>query len=348
MNSDRPTVSVLIPVYNAGPYFIHAVQSVLDQTYSALQQVVIIDDGSTDNTALDADTAKARDPRVTVIHTSNCGIAAARNRALDVAIGQFVFWVDGDDILHPDAIAVAIDCQSKTDTDIVVLGVTKKLGTLGKGNGCNEIMHPSKMLENLLRQHHFVYNTSLWAKLWRRTLFDELRFRPGTIFEDLDVVPRAIARANAIAVCHRHLYYYRCHETSYMHTLSPRLFDALDVTRRLEQWLTDNPTVGPSDSKLAIVPSARLAAAARDRRFSAVFNAFNLIVGMDDNTRRNFMRDSCLPTADALMEIIRQYRVEVLSSRHARLKNRTGALLSYGGKGFLTTLACVHKYFFNS
>lgn len=92
--------SIIIPVYNVEPYLKECLNSVLNQSYKNLE-ILIVDDGSTDNSGLICD-SYCYDPRVTVFHQPNSGVSVARNTALDHASGEYIFFVDSDDFIHPD------------------------------------------------------------------------------------------------------------------------------------------------------------------------------------------------------------------------------------------------------
>lgn len=114
----RPDLTVIVPVYNAAPYLVECLDSILAQTKADFE-VIIVDDGSTDGSGKICDQYQIRDNRVTVIHTLNQGTYPARNLALDKAKGKFLFFVDADDFIDPDAFAVLFRAQEESGADFV-------------------------------------------------------------------------------------------------------------------------------------------------------------------------------------------------------------------------------------
>jgi len=122
MNTEKPLVSVLVPVYNVEEYLAESLDSVVGQTYRQLE-IIVIDDGSTDCTGQIADEYAEKDSRIKVIHQKNAGVPFARNAGLEVATGDFITFLDGDDWFAPDLIETQLETIKKWDADIAVCGV---------------------------------------------------------------------------------------------------------------------------------------------------------------------------------------------------------------------------------
>lgn len=116
-----PMISVIMPVYNTGNVLIQTVKSVLDQTYRDFE-LLLIDDGSTDESGVLCDTFAKQDPRIVVIHQPNGGICAARNTGLCVAKGSYITFCDHDDLYLPELLQTEIEAAEKYDADMVVVG----------------------------------------------------------------------------------------------------------------------------------------------------------------------------------------------------------------------------------
>lgn len=114
-------VSVIIPVFNVAPYLPACLDSVISQTYSNIE-IVVVDDGSTDQSARIADSYAERDDRVRVIHKVNGGLSDARNAGLNVVQGDFVMLVDGDDWIDPEAVSALLETAQSTEADVVICG----------------------------------------------------------------------------------------------------------------------------------------------------------------------------------------------------------------------------------
>ena len=116
-----PLVSVIIPVYNVKHYIRECIDSVIHQTYSNLD-IILIDDGSVDGSDSMCDYYKLKDKRIRVIHQENHGLSAARNAGLDVMLGDFVSFLDSDDSFFPDMIQKMVSGIVKTNSDIIACG----------------------------------------------------------------------------------------------------------------------------------------------------------------------------------------------------------------------------------
>lgn len=311
-----PDVSVIVPIFNAAEYLDDCISSILASTYANFE-LILVDDGSTDTSGALCDAYAAKDNRVRVMHTPNHGVSAARNTAIKASRGRYLTFVDADDIVAPQM----IEClRSMLDgqTPAAVVGVTmdyEKPAT--KSINKKITLSGTTAAARLLHQKSFLYNTIPGGKMFDGHLFDSLHFNPGR-FEDLDIMPRLFVKAGHVAYKKTNLYYYRQHSTAFSHTVSPARLDALNVTANLETW--------------AYGISSKLYHGARDRHFSAAFNIFNLIVS-------NKLKDTPHNLVSHCWTIIRQRRRQLLFSRHTRLKNRIGALVSYLGRRITTQIA---------
>lgn len=115
-------VSIIIPVYKVEPYIRHALDSVVSQTYRNLQ-IILVDDGSPDNCGVICDEYASGDSRITVIHKENGGVSSARNTGMDMATGEWIYFMDADDWIEPKTIELALASAKKTGADMVFFGV---------------------------------------------------------------------------------------------------------------------------------------------------------------------------------------------------------------------------------
>ena len=118
-----PTVSVIIPVYKVERYLDACVESVIGQTYTDLE-ILLVDDGSPDCCPAMCDVWAEKDPRIRVIHRKNGGLSAARNTGIEAASGKFLIFTDSDDRMEPDAVRRAVEAQRKYDADLVLYNLT--------------------------------------------------------------------------------------------------------------------------------------------------------------------------------------------------------------------------------
>ena len=231
------TVSIITPVYNAAAHLPRCLDSLRAQTYEDLQ-VILIDDGSTDASPALCDEAAAQDPRFTALHQQNAGPGAARNAGLGAAAGAWLMFVDADDTLDADYVERMLVCAGKTGADLVASDCL-----IAEANGARRfgMVVPNRLYttRNALFEDFLAGRLpwSLWAKLYRRELFDGLRFDPADyIAEDLDANLRIFAR-EGLKLATTSLTGYRYHVVggSVDHSFTPRHLRQFEVFERVVQ-----------------------------------------------------------------------------------------------------------------
>ncbi len=210
-----PLVSVIVPVYNTGPFLPRCIDSVLSQTYSHVE-LLLIDDGSTDGSGAVCDAYAESDPRVRVIHKANGGISHARNTGLDAAKGDFIAFSDHDDFYAPTFIGQLLALCLSYDCDIAHCRHAS-----GSADRCPDARgdEPVRIYTNRQLLERFYTDASIycWDKLYRRQIFDQVRFPNGTYTgEDLMIVHRTLFAAQRIAVTEARLYYHYTNPGSVM------------------------------------------------------------------------------------------------------------------------------------
>ncbi len=204
MHDEAAKISVIIPVYKVEKYLDRCIESVVNQTYTNLE-IILVDDGSPDRSGEICDAWAHRDKRIRVIHQKNGGLSAARNAGLDIACGDYIGFVDSDDYIHQDMYLSmyqkAISCRS----DIVVCGferVDEKGNSIsGAGFSPNSESQFSTISTRIM--------CVVWNKLYRGELFDCLRFPVGKVYEDVFVMPRLLQTSRNTNVIRESLYFYR-------------------------------------------------------------------------------------------------------------------------------------------
>lgn len=218
-------VSVIIPVYNVQTYLREALDSVLCQTYTNLE-IIIIDDGSTDNCGGICDEYARKDSRILVIHQNNRGLSAARNTGLENANGKVIAFLDSDDSYCPDYINEMIAEMIYKKSDIVVCKYTthKTVDILSQTG--NEKLEPSIMQGKYNRKSALRaladrgINVGVWNKIYKHELWSDIRFPEGHVSEDLDTTYKLFDRCNSVVVLDKPLYMYRIRPGSITFTYS--------------------------------------------------------------------------------------------------------------------------------
>lgn len=233
---EEKLISVIIPVYKAEAYIKQCLDSVLAQTHKRLE-IILVDDGSPDDSGTICDAYAQKDIRIKVIHKENGGASSAKNAALDIATGEYIGFVDSDDQIHPQMYELLLYYAVKDDSDMVSTEREPKISKdifdpIADGEGRLVVT-----ADEVLKRFHQEYYSRLWMsyqiKLFRREIFAGHRFREGIIYEDTDLFPETIRRCNRITIIPLLLYYYTLSDNSVMRaSFSTKRYMILGVWRR--------------------------------------------------------------------------------------------------------------------
>lgn len=219
----QPLISVIIPCYQVEAYIERCLDSVLEQTYQNLQ-IILVDDGSLDNSGSICDQYEKKDTRIQVIHQENQGLSAARNTGLSIAKGEYISFVDSDDQIASNMIEVLYGVAENKQADIVMCDYEKVSEDYNMLESNLPVAYENQLeqgvlVTNVMEEYFFSDDTSytvVWNKLYRRELFSKLRFPVGKKVEDEFVSYRLLYQANAVARVRKKLYFYRMREDSIM------------------------------------------------------------------------------------------------------------------------------------
>lgn len=208
-------ISIIIPVYNGERYISACLRSLLEQTYIDWN-AILINDGSTDNSLSEMQLFAEKDPRIVVLSQNNQGVAAARDRGIREANGEYIFFLDIDDTLLPDCLEKLV-CEFEENVDMVVSAfyMVRKSRRVKK-HVRKAILEKVEYLRKVLSGH---YGWELCAKMYRRELFDELLSVPRhiRIGEDAAIFMQLAARARKVKVINEALYNYIQYPSSASH-----------------------------------------------------------------------------------------------------------------------------------
>lgn len=243
---DSGLISIIIPVFNVRTYLERALESVIRQTYSHLE-IIVIDDGSTDGSGVICDEFARRDDRIKVVHQENRGLSSARNAGLDMMNGEVVAFLDSDDSYHPDYIKAMAEAMDRENADIVVCKYTVQYADKKTRPIMKEAARPSgkagmyRRNEALRALADGTVNVSVWNKLYRRKLWEVVRFPDGHNFEDLDTMFRIFDRCRTVLVLDQSLYYHLRRPGSITDTVSEEnLRDRLLAMWHFEEYISAN------------------------------------------------------------------------------------------------------------
>ncbi len=206
-------ISIIVPVYNTQNYLAKCFDSIARQTYSNIE-VIIVDDGSTDSSPEMCDEWGVKDDRFMIIHQTNQGQAAARNRGIDTASGKYIAFVDSDDYVSDNLIEDLYLAISQNNADISLCGYYEyhKNKTIVGGPMKNCVLNKEAALEELIKDKEI--KSFPWGRLFDKKLFDGIRFPVGRNYEDLAINYRLFYKASIICAIDEQLYHYQIREGS--------------------------------------------------------------------------------------------------------------------------------------
>lgn len=210
---EKDLLSVIVPVYNVEPYLSECVNSILNQTYKNFE-VILVDDGSTDNSGELCDRFAEKDLRVRVIHKKNGGLSSARNIGVGESKGEYICFVDSDDMISSDYLKILYENAVNFNVDVSMCGFAKFTAS-------DELYYVSENVSSKIDKKEILNRltgvgtepalaiTVAWNKLIKRSVADRISFPIGKLHEDEFYINSLLQTANIFAETSAELYYYR-------------------------------------------------------------------------------------------------------------------------------------------
>lgn len=201
---DNYLISIIVPVYNVEKFLSRCVDSILTQTYQNWE-LILVDDGSPDSSPAICDEYASRDSRIKVIHKKNGGQAEARNRGMDIATGDYIMFVDSDDYVHPNMLKTMLDVAIHEGADIVQCSYLQGDADIFPQISERKTLHTF--------DNHSIFSSTkqkiiLWAKLYKKSLWNGIRIPVGIYYEDDASTWQLYYKSNKIVVLDIPYYYY--------------------------------------------------------------------------------------------------------------------------------------------
>ncbi|WP_182438645.1 MULTISPECIES: glycosyltransferase family 2 protein [Lachnospiraceae] len=224
-------VSIIVPVYNVEQYLKECIESILAQTWKNFE-VILVDDGSTDSSGKICDEYSQKKEFISVIHKKNGGLSSARNAGIDVAQGDYLAFIDSDDVVHPRYLSELVAIVKKEKADLAACNFC--VGSLCRWKNFSEVKYDIRCNEDVLKKmnDNDVVVTVAWNKLYHAKFFREygLRYPVGKIHEDMFLTPQILYYTKKMVITNEQLYFYRQRENSIMNSsFSIKQLDALDA-----------------------------------------------------------------------------------------------------------------------
>ena len=206
----NPEISIIVPVYNVEKYLKRCIDSILNQSFTDFE-LILVDDGSTDNSGKIIDEYEIKDERIKVIHKENGGQGSARNRGLDIAKGNYIGFIDSDDWIHKDMYKILYENIIKYNMDISQIDHKPTSSYINDEDIINEKVH---IVDNILEEFGNCTSFELlpyifvWNKLYKADIWSNFRFPENKFAEDLRVIYKIYDKSNKMIKIDRKLYYY--------------------------------------------------------------------------------------------------------------------------------------------
>lgn len=216
---NRPLISIIIPVYNAESYIRRCIESVLSQTYKEIQ-VILINDGSTDNTLSILEEYSRSDSRIQLINKDNSGVSKTRNIGIDISDGEYIGFVDADDYLEPEMYEKLYNAIKKTAADVACCGYYQDFDTykyeisvddslLADNKTYYELCGTSNILGQYFRQDiRSGIGDGNWNKLFRKDIISDIRYDNTLYCEDVDFQIKVFEKCKKVVCIKEMLYHY--------------------------------------------------------------------------------------------------------------------------------------------
>ena len=305
-------ISIIIPAYNVEKYIEKCVESVLNQTFADFE-LILVDDGATDNTPLICDRLGLLDERVLVSHKNNGGLSDARNFGLRLATGDFVTFIDSDDYVATNYLEVLIQPLLKNKEVSISMVSTQEL--LENNQPMQFSTFPVKIvsqevaIQKMLMRDGFSHCGV--GKMYRKELWEGFGFPIGRLYEDYLTTYYVFSKAKKVAICERGLYYYIQRSGSIMHyDCSERTLTILDVADEVTEYLFDT-WPGLKDEAL-------------DLQVASYLKCYQQIL--------NFGFDKFPEQQQRIRKMVRHNTWEVLKSKKINKKQKIKLLLTYMGR----------------
>lgn len=300
-------ISIIIPVYNVEKYLDKCIESIINQTYNNIE-IILVDDGSTDNSGKICDKYREKDNRIKVIHKENGGLSDARNHGLDIAKGKYVTFIDSDDFINEKFCEILLTNLKNNNSDISCCKMREfsdNYTIINENDNrtdliikhCNKIEALTKVL------YQIEMDSSVCNKLFKIQLFKDIEFPKGRYFEDLATIYKIILKSNNVTYTNERLYYYYQRKTSILHSGNEKKIEDLIIT------------IEELNKKLNTIEELREPLNAR------IMNAFFYVHRLTKNRTRK--KESTIQ--------IKRLRKEVKKDKNISLKTKIGIKISYFG-----------------
>lgn len=219
-------ITVIVPIYNVEKYLKKCIESIINQTYKNLE-IILVDDGSSDGSLKICNRYQKNDERIKVVHKENGGLSSARNTGLDIANGDLISFVDSDDYIEPTMLEELKANMDKYGSDISVCNFYKVKGNKKSANKLDQKEFVLKGKEKFiyLQNEYGILTVYAWNKLYKKEVFNSVRYPFGRIYEDSYVICDLLNNAKKVSYVVKPLYNYVYRKDSIVNLFKLEHFD---------------------------------------------------------------------------------------------------------------------------
>ncbi len=321
MSSGGELVSVIVPIYKVEEYLRECVDSIINQTYKNLE-IILVDDGSPDKCGEICDEYARNDSRITVYHKENGGLSDARNYGMSRSHGEYIIFVDSDDVIKANFVEELMNVMEKYGADMAAGSCVAFYNAVPFETKSGEEIYTGctdadDAIRRMLYQEE-IFSTSACEKIYRRAVIEGIEYPVGLYYEDLATAYRILLKSSKVAFTSEKLYGYRLRYGSITRqNYSPKMLSCILVSRQLYSEICEK------------CPALRVAAASR--AFSVNRSTYFLLPYDHKEERMK------------VWEEMKKYRREVLFDPHARKRERLAALMTYLGPGFFHMFSKIYR-----
>ena len=236
----KPDISIIVPVYEVEPYLRQCLDSLVNQTKKEIE-IIVFDDGSTDNCGKIIDEYVEKDNRIKAIHQQNLGISESRNKGIDMAAADHLMFVDGDDWVKPTFCEKAFQLITEKQVDIVFFQFERIRDGKVIRRKYPKIEEGYKTRVEAVDLMFKAIGNFAWNKIYKKRLFDGIRFPKGRLYEDVAVTYRVVLKAEKVWYTNENLYYYRYRAESIVNNRSKKSrHESFEMTMQQIRALREN------------------------------------------------------------------------------------------------------------
>ena len=205
-------ISIIVPVYNVERYINTCINSIINQSYRNIE-ILLINDGSKDLSGEICDKWAKKDSRIKVFHKENGGLSDARNFGINKCNGEYLIFIDSDDFINKDMVKKLLKLSQENEADIVQCEFLKfkNENEIKESNDKNkvQVFKNIEAIENHYKEELKISTVVSWSKLYKKYLFNDIRFPKGKLHEDEFTTYKLLYKANKVLYTNEKLYYYR-------------------------------------------------------------------------------------------------------------------------------------------